>query len=146
VRILLAALLAVGLSGAAWAAADAHSPGPACDVSRSADIDTDEITRTVEAALQDALAALDRERIDDATLAAIEADMNRALAEVEIELASVEGGYDDLNEAEEAALEARIEAALERVEEAVERAVERITEAGEAHERAADAKKRRPRY
>jgi hypothetical protein len=141
-RILAAAMLAVGLTGAAWTAADAHSSAPVCDVSRSAHIDADEITQAVEAALREALAALDREQVDDATLAVIEADMDRALAEVESELASVEGSRRGLTEAEEAALEA----ALERVEEAVERVVERLEEADEARELAADAKKRRPRY
>ena len=145
-RILIIAAMTACLSGAACAGVEHEMPRTdACESYSGGDaIDSEALSDTIEAALEGALSALERADLDETTLAHVEAEIEAAMANVEVELAHYEGRR-SLSEQEEEALETRIEGAIERAEAAIERAVERIEDADDRYD-GGKAEVRRPRY
>lgn len=129
-RIFLMAAVAACVAGGAWADTTELKGAPD-DIAQSARI-ADEINRTVDSALSQALAQLEQARPDADTMADVRAAVDTARADIRVELAGLDGRLASLNEAQEAELEARIEAAMARVETAMERASEALEAAAEA--------------
>ena len=99
-RNLMIAVVALSASGAAFAG-EARAHGRA---------DSAEIERTVDAALERAMEAVRRSRLDAAETRALEAEINAAMAEVERDLAGLELQLERAHAADEAAIEARVNA------------------------------------
>lgn len=114
-RAVFIALLAAGLSGAAWAGT-ARDRGDCEPYAVSADA----IAAAVQGALDETLAELAANDVHDAVLAEVEAEMDSAMAELDVELAALDGELEALTEAQHALVEARIDAALERMEIGIE--------------------------
>lgn len=149
-RVLIAAALAACLSGAAWAGEGNHGRNSCAEseLYHTADIDTAEILRSVDAALREALAGLEGEDVSANTSAEIEAAISEAMAGLEADLATLDAhlaaapeAQVALSEADEERIDERVEAAMERVEEALERIDERVE-----HRDDAEPKTWRPRY
>jgi hypothetical protein len=115
-RLAVIALLAVTFSGAAWAGS-AQAARNGCE---SHSVTAESIADSVEASFEQALDALEGADLHTAVLAEIEAEMDYAMSELEVELAALDGEMEALSAEHEAEVEARIEAALERMEIALE--------------------------
>ena len=136
-RFIATAAIAACLSSAAWAEADPVSRchEPAADVH----IDTHAIAESVERALRMALEELERAQLDAETAGYVSAEIDAAMARMDVEMAALGERLSnlqgqELSEAEEEAIEARVEAALERAEEALNRAAEQLEREREARE------------
>ncbi|MGE0743144.1 MAG: hypothetical protein AB7O98_17550 [Hyphomonadaceae bacterium] len=138
-RILIAAALAVCLSGAAWAG-EKHTPDAECGAFAER-VDADAIRRDVEAAIDQAFAASAGPSIDDEITVHLETALEEALAE---EFAELDARLAAEEAARNAEIDALIEARLAEVEVAIERAAARLAAAEEASLSA--PKRWRPRY